>query len=53
MGTDPVCSDVFWNKFHHYHLLNCNNESVKVPFFRVLTTLSYIKGPLVKDWVNA
>jgi hypothetical protein len=46
------CSDVFWNEFHCYCLLNRNNESVKVPFFRVLTTLSYIKGPLVEDWVN-
>jgi hypothetical protein len=59
-GTAPAIftgdrsrSDAFWNEFHHYRLLNRNNESVKVPFFRVLTALSYIKGPLVEDWVNA
>jgi hypothetical protein len=59
-GTAPAIftgdrsrSDTFWNKFHRYRLLKRNNESVKVPFFRVLTALSYIKGPLVEDWVNA
>jgi hypothetical protein len=24
-----------------------------VPFFCVLTALSYIKGPLIEDWVNS
>jgi hypothetical protein len=49
---DRSRSDAFWNEFCHYRLLNRNNESIKVPFFRVLTALSYIKGPLVEDWVN-
>jgi hypothetical protein len=59
-GTAPAIftgdhsrSDTFWNEFRRYCLLNRNNKSVKVPFFRVLTTLSYIQGPLVEDWVNA
>jgi hypothetical protein len=34
-------------------LLNRNNDSINIPFFRVLTALLYIKGPLVEDWVNA
>jgi hypothetical protein len=46
-------SEAFWNEFCCYRLLNCNNKSVKVLFFRVLTALSYIKGPLIGDWVNA
>jgi hypothetical protein len=59
-GTAPAIftgdrsrSDVFWNEFRCYRLLNRNNESVKVPFFRVLMALSYIRGPLVEGWVNA
>jgi hypothetical protein len=46
-------SDTFWNEFCQYHLLNRNNESISIPFFDVLTALSYIKGPIIKDWVNA
>jgi hypothetical protein len=34
-------------------MLNHNNEAISVPFYRVLTALSYIKGPIVEDWVNA
>jgi len=50
---DRSRSDAFWNEFRRYRLLNRNNESINVPFYRVLTALSYIKGPLVEDWVNA
>jgi hypothetical protein len=59
-GTAPVVfagdrsrSESFWNEFCRYRLLNRNNESISIPFFRVLTALSYIKGPMVEDWVNA
>jgi hypothetical protein len=59
-GTAPVVfagdrsrSESFWNEFRHYQLLNRNNESISIPFFRILTALSYIKGPMVEDWVNA
>jgi hypothetical protein len=58
-GTAPVVftsdhsrSESFWNEFCRYRLLNRNNKSISIPFFCVLTALSYIKGPLVKDWVN-
>jgi hypothetical protein len=50
---DRSKSDSFWNKFRRYRLLNRKNESVSIPFYRVLTVLSYIRGPLVEDWVNA
>jgi hypothetical protein len=59
-GTAPAVfngdrsrSESFWNEFRHYRLLNQNNDSISIPFFWVLTALSYIKGPLVEDWVNA
>jgi hypothetical protein len=59
-GTAPAVfngdrsrSKSFWNEFRRYRLLNRNNDSISIPFFRVLTALSYIKGPLVEDWVNA
>jgi hypothetical protein len=45
-------SDSFWNKFRRYRLLNRNNKAIKIPFYRVLTVLSYIRGPIVEDWVN-
>jgi hypothetical protein len=34
-------------------MLNHNNEAISVLFYRVLTALSYIKGPIIEDWVNA
>jgi hypothetical protein len=59
-GTAPAVftgdrsrSESFWNEFRRYRLLNQNNESISIPFFRVLMALSYIKGPMVEDWVNA
>jgi ABC-type uncharacterized transport system involved in gliding motility auxiliary subunit len=33
-------------------MLNHNNEAISIPFYWVLTALSYIKGPIVEDWVN-
>ena len=50
---DRSKADTFMNEFRRYRLLNRNNESISIPFYRVLTALSYIKGPLVEDWVNA
>jgi hypothetical protein len=49
---DQSRSESFWNEFRCYCLLNRNNESISILFFRVLTALSYIKGPMVEDWVN-
>ena len=50
---DRSKSDIFWNEFWRYKLLNRNNDAMSVPFSRVLTALSYIRGPLVDDWVGA
>ena len=37
---DQSCADNFLNKFWRYKLLNRNNDSMSVPFYRVLTMLS-------------
>ena len=41
------------NDFLLYQMINRNNESMKIPFYRVLMALSYIKGQLVEDRVTA
>jgi hypothetical protein len=50
---DRSKSDSFWNEFRRYCLLNRKNKSISIPFYRVLTALSYIWGPIVEDWVNS
>ena len=52
-NRDQSQSDAFTSKFCCYCLLNWNNDAIANPFNCVLTTLSYIKGPLIKDWVSA
>ena len=47
------CSDAFLAEFHRYQLLNRNNAAMSNPFNCVLTTLLYIRGPVVDDWVSA
>ena len=50
---DRSRSEAFLNEFRRYRPLNKNNKVISNPFTRVLTALSYIKGPIVEDWVNA
>jgi hypothetical protein len=33
-------------------MLNRQNNAMSTPFYGILMALSYIKGPLVEDWVN-
>ena len=33
-------------------MVNHTNEVMKVPYDRVLTALTYIRGPLINDWVD-
>lgn len=47
------CAKNFLNEFCQFKLLNRKNKSFSILFYHVLTALSYICGPLVKDWVNA
>ena len=43
----------FLKAFRRYKMMNENNNVMSVPFLRILTALSYIRGTLVEDWVNA
>jgi hypothetical protein len=33
-------------------MLNQQNDTMSTPFYHILMVLSYIKGPIVEDWVN-
>ena len=52
---DGTCShaDEFLDRFRQYKMVNRRHESMERPFDRVLTALTYIRGPMVNDWVNA
>ena len=50
---DRSKADTFWSEFRRYTLNNRTHPAMTLPFDRVLTALSYIRGPLVDDWVNA
>jgi hypothetical protein len=43
----------FWAQFRRYKLVNQMHDSMTKPFNQVLTTLTYIRGPMINDWVNA
>ena len=60
MGIAPAIFDGkrssaenFLKAFRRYKMMNEHNNVMNVPFLRILTALSYIRGPLVEDWVNA
>jgi hypothetical protein len=46
-------ADEFWAQFRRYKLVNRMHDSMIKPFDRVLTMLTYIRGPMINDWVNA
>src|SRR5580692_10743042 len=57
-GTEPTIftgnrsqSDKFLKEFKLYKLLNEANESMAIPYKRAALALSFIRGPLVDDWV--
>lgn len=47
------CADEFWSQFHWYKLVNHTHNSMVKLFNRVLTVLTYIRGPMINDWVNS
>ena len=47
------CADEFWSQFHWYKLVNHTHNSMVKPFNRVLTVLTYIRGPMINNWVNS
>ena len=45
-------ADDFIGQFRRFKMVNRTHEAMKVPFDRVLTALTYIRGPLINDWVD-
>ena len=50
-GTRSKADD-FMGQFRRYKLVNRSHETMKVPFDRVLAALTYLRGPLINDWVD-
>ena len=44
--------DKFWAQFRWYKMVNHTHDSMTKAYDRVLTALTYIRGPMVNDWVN-
>ena len=51
---DGTCAlaDNFWAQFRQYKMVNRTHDSMTKAYDRVLTALTYIRGPMVNDWVN-
>ena len=45
-------ADNFWGQFRRFKMVNRNHDSMKVPYDRILTALTYMRGPLINDWVD-
>ena len=50
-GTRALADD-FWAQFRRYKMVNRTHDSMTKAYNRVLTALTYIRGPMVNDWVN-
>ena len=50
-GTHTLADD-FWAQFRRYKMVNRTHDSMTKAYNRVLTALTYIRGPMVNDWVN-
>ena len=50
-GTHSKADD-FMGQFHRFKMVNRTHEAMKIPYDRVLTALTYIRGPLINDWVD-
>ena len=45
-------ADDFWGQFRWFKMVNRTHDAMKVPFDHVLTALTYMRGPLINDWVD-
>ena len=45
-------ADDFWGQFCQFKMVNRSHDAMKVLFDRVLTALTYMRGPLINDWVD-
>ena len=50
-GTRSKAND-FMGQFRRFKMVNRMHEAMKVPYDRVLTALTYIRGPLINNWVD-
>ena len=50
-GTQSHADD-FWGQFRRFKMVNRTHDAMKVLFDRILTTLTYMQGPLINDWVD-
>ena len=50
-GTRSKADD-FMGQFRRFKMVNRMHDAMKVPYDRVLTALTYIRGPLINDWVD-
>ena len=50
-GTRSHAED-FWGQFRQFKMVNQTHNAMKVPFDRVLTALTYMRRPLINDWVD-
>ena len=49
---DRTKSAEFLREFRRWRLINRTNEAISIPFQRVLTALTYIKGPITSNWAD-
>jgi hypothetical protein len=49
---DRTKSETFKQQFRLYKELNKSNEVMDIPYYRVAYALTFLKGPLVQDWVQ-
>ena len=50
-GTRSKADD-FMGQFRRFKMVNRTHKAMKIPFDRVLTALTYMRGPLINDWVD-
>ena len=50
-GTRAQADD-FWAQFRRYKMVNRTHDSMTKAYDRVLTALTYIRGPMINNWVN-
>ena len=50
-GTRSKADD-FMGQFRRFKMVNRTHEAMKIPYDRVLTALTYMRGPLINDWID-
>ena len=45
-------ADDFMGQFRWFKMVNRTHETMKIPYDRVLTALTYMRGPLINDWID-